>query len=66
MQEDGKPFTIEAQYSYFLAKRAADCVTDAVRTGQATTHLLYVQLDLFSTRCRKATISTRTCFAYRW
>ena len=47
VQEDGKPFPIEAQYSYFLAKRAADFVTDAVRTGQAAKHPLYVQLDLF-------------------
>ena len=46
-QEDGRPFPIEAGYSYFLAKRAADFVIDAVRTGQAARHPLYVQLDLF-------------------
>lgn len=47
VQDDGRPFPIEAGYSYFLAKRAADFVTDAVRTGQAAKHPLYVQLDLF-------------------
>lgn len=47
VQEDGKPFPIEAHYSYFLAKRATDFVRDAVRTGAAAKHPLYVQLDIF-------------------
>lgn len=47
VQKDGRPFPVEAQYSFFLAKRASDFVKDAVRTGQAAKHPLYVQLDLF-------------------
>lgn len=47
VQQDGRPFPIEAQYSYFLAKRATDFVKDAVRTGLAAKHPLYVQLDIF-------------------
>ena len=47
VQEDGRPFPMEAHYSYFLAKRASDYVRDAVRTGVAAKHPLYVQLDIF-------------------
>lgn len=47
VQEDGRPFPIEAQYSYFLAKRATDFVKDAIRTGLAAKHPFYVQLDIF-------------------
>ncbi len=47
VQEDGRPFPLEAQYSYFLAKRAADFIKDAAGTGVAAKHPLYVQLDLF-------------------
>ena len=47
VQQDGKPFPIEAQYSYFLAQRAANFVRDAVQSGQAAKHPMYVQFDIF-------------------
>jgi len=47
VQEDGKPFPLEAQYSYFLARRASNILEDLVRTGVAAKHPLYLQLDIF-------------------
>jgi len=47
VQEDGSPFPLEAQYSYFLAQRAIATVQDLVRTGVAARHPLYLQLDIF-------------------
>ncbi len=47
VQDDGRPFPREAQYSYYLAKRAADTVQDLVRTDPAGKHPIYLQLDIF-------------------
>jgi arylsulfatase A-like enzyme len=47
VQEDGKPFPLEAQYSYFLVQRAINTLQDLVRTGVAGKHPLYLQLDIF-------------------
>jgi arylsulfatase A-like enzyme len=47
VQEDGKPFPIEAHYSYYLAKKQIDVLTDLVETGIAAKHPLYLQLDIF-------------------
>jgi arylsulfatase A-like enzyme len=47
VQEDGKPFPLEAQYSYFLVQRAINTLQDLVRTDVAGKHPLYLQLDIF-------------------
>jgi arylsulfatase A-like enzyme len=47
VQEDDKPFPLEAQYSYFLAQRAIATLQDLVSTGVAARHPLYLQLDIF-------------------
>lgn len=47
VQEDGRPFPIEAQYSYFLAQRAIATIEDLVNSGVSTHHPLYIQLDIF-------------------
>lgn len=47
VQEDGKPFPIEAHYSYYLAKRAINTLHEMVSTGVAAKHPLYIQLDIF-------------------
>ena len=47
VQEDGRPFPLEAQYSYFLAQRAIATLEDLVRTGISKQHPLYLQLDIF-------------------
>ncbi len=47
VQQDGKPFPIEAQYSHYLATRAAETLEDLVNTGVATANPLYLQLDIF-------------------
>jgi arylsulfatase A-like enzyme len=47
VQEDGKPFPLEAQYSYFLVQRAISTLQDLVRTGVAARHPLYLQVDIF-------------------
>ncbi len=47
VQEDGSPFPLEAQYSYFLAQRAGNILEDLVRTGVAAKHPVYLQLDIF-------------------
>jgi arylsulfatase A-like enzyme len=47
VQEDGTPFPLEAQYSYFLARRAGNILEGLVRTGLAAKHPVYLQLDIF-------------------
>ena len=47
VQEDGKPFPLEAQYSYYLAYRATNVLKDLVQTGVSAKHPLYYQLDIF-------------------
>jgi arylsulfatase A-like enzyme len=47
VQEDGKPFPLEAQYSYYLAKKAIATIEDLVENGSAERHPMYLQLDIF-------------------
>ena len=47
VQEDGKPFPIEAHYSYYLAKRAIDTLRGLASSGMAAKHPIYLQLDIF-------------------
>ena len=47
VQEDGKPFPIEAQYSYYLGKKAIETVESLVANGSLKHHPLYLQLDFF-------------------
>lgn len=47
VQEDGKPFPFEAQYSCFLAKRAAETLRTIIETEDPAKHPLYMQLDFF-------------------
>lgn len=47
VQQDGKPFPIEAQYSYYLMQRASNELAD-LATSPLTRHRpIYYQLDLF-------------------
>jgi arylsulfatase A-like enzyme len=47
VQEDGKPFPVEAQYSYYLGKKAIETVEDLVGNGSLQHHPMYLQLDIF-------------------
>lgn len=47
VQEDGKPFPIEAQYSYYLGKKAIETVESLITNGSLERHPMYLQLDLF-------------------
>jgi arylsulfatase A-like enzyme len=47
VQEDGKPFPLEAQYSYYLAKKAIETIEALVENGSAKRHPMYLQLDIF-------------------
>ena len=47
VQEDGKPFPLEAQYSYYLGKKAIEVVEGLVDNGVLEHHPLYLQLDIF-------------------
>ncbi len=47
VQEDGSPFPLEAQYSYFLMKQAADTLGNLARDGITAKHPVYLQLDIF-------------------
>lgn len=47
VQEDGKPFPIEAQYSYYLGKKAIETVEGLAASGSLQHHPLYLQLDIF-------------------
>jgi arylsulfatase A-like enzyme len=47
VQEDGKPFPVEALYSYYLGKKAIDTVESLVSNGSLKQHPMYLQLDIF-------------------
>ncbi len=47
VQEDGKPFPIEAQYSYYLGKKAIETVESLITNGSLQRHPMYLQLDFF-------------------
>lgn len=47
MQEDGKPFPLEAQYSYYLGQKAIETIDDLIANGSAKRHPVYLQLDIF-------------------
>src|ERR1700733_1856882 len=47
VQEDGKPFPLEAQYSYFLVKKAIETVETLLSKGSGRGHPMYLQLDIF-------------------
>jgi arylsulfatase A-like enzyme len=47
VQQDGKPFPLEAQYSYYLGKKAIEIIEDLVGNGSAQRHPMYLQLDIF-------------------
>lgn len=46
-QQDGKPFPIEAQYSYYLGQKAIETIDNLVANGAAERHPIYLQLDIF-------------------
>ena len=46
-QEDGKPFPLEAQYSYYLGKKAVETIEGLIANGSAKRHPMYLQLDIF-------------------
>jgi arylsulfatase A-like enzyme len=47
VQEDGQPFPLEAQYSYYLGQMAIQTIDDLVARGSAERHPFYLQLDIF-------------------
>jgi arylsulfatase A-like enzyme len=47
VQQDGKPFPLEAQYSYYLVKKALATVESLIANGSIEHSPLYLQLDLF-------------------
>ncbi len=47
VQEDGKPFPLEAQYSYYLGKKAIEIVEGLVDSGVLEHRSMYLQLDIF-------------------
>jgi len=47
VQENGKPFPFEAQYSCFLATRAVEMLRSITSTENAAGHPIYLQLDIF-------------------
>jgi arylsulfatase A-like enzyme len=47
VQEDGKPFPLEAHYSYYLAKKAIETVEGLLANGSGKRHPMYIQLDIF-------------------
>lgn len=47
VQEDGKPFPLEAQYSYYLMQRACNELADAAASPITKGRPIYYQLDLF-------------------
>ena len=47
VQEDGKPFPIEAHYSYYLARKQIETLNDLVQSGVTKRHPVYLQLDIF-------------------
>lgn len=47
VQQDGKPFPMEAQYSYYLGKKAIATVESLIANGSIEHHPMYLQLDFF-------------------
>lgn len=47
VQEDGKPFPLEAQYSYYLGKKAIETIDSLKENGSLERHPMYMQLDIF-------------------
>lgn len=47
VQEDGKPFPLEAQYSYYLGRKAIETVESLISNGSIDHHPMYLQLDIF-------------------
>jgi arylsulfatase A-like enzyme len=47
VQEDGKPFPLEAQYSYYLGKKTIETVEALLANGSGKRHPMYLQLDIF-------------------
>lgn len=47
VQEDGKPFPMEAQYSYYLGEKAIETMEGLQDNGALDHHPMYLQLDFF-------------------
>ena len=47
VQEDGKPFPLEASYSYYLGQKAIATLENLVDNGDLEHQPLYLQLDIF-------------------
>lgn len=47
VQEDGKPFPLEAQYSYYSVQRALGKLEDALMSPATRGQPIYLQLDIF-------------------
>jgi arylsulfatase A-like enzyme len=47
MQQDGKPFPMKAQYSYYLGRKAIETVEGLITNGSLNDHPMYLQLDIF-------------------
>lgn len=47
VQEDGKPFPLEAQYSYYLGRKAIETIDSLQDNGSLEHHPMYLQLDIF-------------------
>lgn len=47
VQQDGKPFPMEAEYSYYLGKKAIATVESLIGNGSIEHHPMYLQLDFF-------------------
>ena len=47
LQEDGRPFTLEAHYSFYLARKQIETLNNLVQFGVTKRHPVYLQLDIF-------------------
>lgn len=47
VQEDGKPFPMEAQYSYYIGRKAIETIEGLRDNGAIDRHPMYLQLDFF-------------------
>lgn len=47
VQQDGQPFPMEAQYSYYLGRKAVETIESLREGGALDHHPMYLQLDLF-------------------
>jgi arylsulfatase A-like enzyme len=47
LQQDGKPFPLEAHYTYYLGKKAIETVESLIENGSAKRNPIYMQLDIF-------------------